>query len=510
MTTSSTVLMIEDNPVDVQLVTEELSLFEGGGDFRLESARCLEDGLARMDEQDVASVLLDLSLPDSSGLETFDRAQQHAPDMPIVVLTGNDNEELGLKAVQRGAQDYLVKGKVDGSTLVRTLRYALERKRLESELRQAQKMEVIGQLAGGVAHDFNNLLMVVLGKLQALEWPLRNDEALLKEVREASKVVLNGASLTERLLSVARQQPTEPKVIDVSVHLEGMKSLMLQTMRQAVEIRTELSPDAWSTKVDPARLEAVVLNLLVNARDAMPGGGCVTIRTGNEMIETGDLGTQCPAGQYAVVEVSDIGVGMSAEVRRRAAEPMYTTKDQGEGAGLGLAMAHGFAHDAGGHLTVDSEEGYGTSVKLYLPRVHEPVDQVAVDTGTHSVLQLGEEKVLVVEDNDQVRETVVGHLTALGYRVVEANDAPSALDAIRQHEDIDLLFLDVLLPGGIDGITVAREALGLRPNAKVLYTSAYTHSAFSQIGVSDEVVDLLKKPYRRKDLARKVRQLLDD
>jgi len=508
MTTASTVLMIEDNPVDVQLVTEELSLFEGGGDFRLENARSLEDGLARMDQQDVGSVLLDLSLPDSSGLETFVRAHEHDPDMPIVVLTGNDNEELGLKAVQRGAQDYLVKGKVDGSTLVRTLRYALERKRLEGELRQAQKMEVIGQLAGGIAHDFNNLLMVVLGKLQALEWPLRNDESLLKEVRAASRAVLDGANLTERLLSVARQQPTEPKVINLSAQIEGMKSLMLQTMRQAVEIRTDLSADAWSTKVDPSRLEAVVLNLLVNARDAMPGGGCVTIRTGNELVEEGELGTQCPAGEYVVLEVSDIGVGMSAEVRRHAAEPLYTTKDNGDG--LGLAMAHGFLREVGGYLGVESEEGYGTSIKLFLPRAYEPVEQVATDTGTHSVLQLGEEKVLVVEDNNAVRETVVGHLGALGYQVVEAHDAPSALDAIRQHEDIDLVFLDVLLPGGIDGITVAREALSLRPNVRVLYTSAYTQSAFSQVGVSDEVVDLLHKPYRRKDLARKVRQLLDD
>ena len=391
------------------------------------------------------------------------------------------------------------------------LRDITERKLTEQQLQQALKMEAVGQLTGGVAHDFNNLLTVILGSLQLLERCVEGDEQLQKQVRAASDAALRGAELTKRLLAFSRRQVLEPEVADLNKLVTGMDDLLRRTLGEAIGIRIALAGDLWWTRVDAGQLEVALLNLVLNARDAMPKGGKLTIETANARLDD-EYTARYPyvtAGPYVMLAVTDSGTGMSAEVIERVFEPFFTTKETGKGTGLGLSIVYGFVKQSSGHVQIYSEKGHGTRVKVYLPKA-EPRDKAAREEAAREAAALtGSETILVVEDEAGVREIAVSLLQHRGYRVLEAEDGPAALSMLDDHPDIDLLLTDVVMPGGMDGSALAREALKRHPKLKILYTSGYAENAVGHGGMLDEGVELISKPYQNAKLVRKVRDVLD-
>jgi len=389
---------------------------------------------------------------------------------------------------------------------------AAERERAEEALRQAQKMEAIGQLTGGVAHDFNNLLTIVIGNLETMRRRMGTAGGEPMQVRPALEHALQGAqraaSLTQRLLAFSRRQPLDPKPLDINRLVTGMSELLRSTLGEHVVLQTVLSGGLWRTHADPNQLESAILNLALNARDAMPEGGRLTIETANTYLDESYVvhQTEVLPGQYVVLCVTDTGIGMTREAIARAFEPFYTTKDAGHGTGLGLSQVYGFVKQSGGHVKIYSEVGQGTTVRLYFPRVDQGEDVVApVDPRPAAG---GTETILVAEDDPEVRATAVAMLGDLGYRVLQAKDAESALSVIDSGVQVDLLFTDVVMPGPLRSPELARKARARLPGIAVLFTSGYTENAIVHGGRLDAGVELLPKPYTREALARKLRHVL--
>ena len=385
----------------------------------------------------------------------------------------------------------------------------------QEQLRQSQKMEAVGQLTGGIAHDFNNLLQVVIGNLEILQRNLPDDTARL---RRSAENAMNGArraaALTGRLLAFSRRQPLAPQPVDVNGLVAGMSELLGRTLGETVGLETALSDGLWRAEADPNQLENAMLNLAVNARDAMPDGGKLTIETANARLDRAyaarNAGTT--PGHYVAVAVSDTGTGMDKQTLERVFEPFFTTKEVGKGTGLGLSQVYGFVKQSGGHVKIYSEPGEGTSVKLYLPRSvgdaaerGKEGDEAPVPAGSRT------ETVLVVEDSAEVRAYSAEVLRELGYRVLEAHDGPSALAVLERPAGarVDLLFTDVILPSGMTGVTLAERARTLRPGLKVLFTTGYARSAAHHSGRVDPGVELIAKPFTYADLAIRTRAVLD-
>jgi signal transduction histidine kinase len=386
-------------------------------------------------------------------------------------------------------------------------------RRNEDTLRQSQKMEAIGQLTGGVAHDFNNLLQVIIGNIETLQRNLPTESARLQRVaRNAMTGAQRAASLTQRLLAFSRRQPLDPKPIDANVLVNGMSEMIHRTLGETISVETLLGAGLWRAEADPNELEASILNLAVNARDAMPNGGRLTLETGNAHIDESYVTAhrEVLPGQYVVISVTDTGVGMDADTVAKAFEPFFTTKPVGRGTGLGLSQVYGFVKQSGGHVKIYSEVGQGRTVKLYLPRVG--ANPAEGDAGEQQLLpEAGpEETVLVLEDDPDVRSYSAEILRELGYRVLEAHDGPSALRTLEQHPRVDLLFTDVVLPGGVTGAQVAAQAKASRPRLKVLFTTGYARNAIIHHGRLDKGVQLITKPFSFNDLAGKVRDMLDN
>lgn len=379
---------------------------------------------------------------------------------------------------------------------------------LEERLRQAQRLEAVGQLTGGVAHDFNNLLTVILGNAELLAESLPGDGALKTLAETTRKAAERGADLTNRLLAFSRRQALDPKPVDIGKLMTGMDALLRRTLGEHVEIEMVRGGGLWRAFVDMPQLENAVLNLCINARDAMPEGGRLTIEMANVHLDQNyaDWNEEVTPGQYVLIAISDTGSGMSADVMARAFEPFFTTKDVGKGSGLGLSMVFGFAKQSNGHVKIYSEPGHGTTVRLYLPRARG--EEAGGEVPAVASVGGGAEKILLVEDDDLVREHVAGQLQSLGYRVVAVSNGPAALERLRIDADFDLLFTDVVMPGGLSGRQLADAARPIRPNLPVLFTSGYTENAVVHHGRLDPGVHLLNKPYRRQELARKVRQVL--
>ena len=398
-----------------------------------------------------------------------------------------------------------------GSTHIFTgfIRDLSARAGLEQELRHAQKMEAIGQLTGGVAHDFNNLITVITGNLEMLEQRLdrAEDREILGEVREAAEL---GAKLASRLLAFGRRQPLNPRPIDLSAHAAGLSELLRRSLGEMIRIETRLAPDLPLTLADPGQVENVLLNLAINARDAMPEGGRLIIQTESAEIDADyaalELGLR--PGPYVLLAVTDTGHGMSPEVLERAFEPFFTTKGAGIGSGLGLSMVYGFVKQSGGHVRLYSEPRRGTTVRIYLPASGEAAARREVPAGHGAGRAPAGEIVLVVEDDDRVRRTSVKRLKELGYEVLEVGSGKAALETIERGEPIDLLFTDVVMPGGMTGIDLAREARALRPQLKILFTSGYADPAVVEDGMPANAL-WLGKPYSNADLAARLRELLE-
>ncbi len=386
-----------------------------------------------------------------------------------------------------------------------------ESKSREQQLAQALKMEAVGKLTGGVAHDFNNLLTVILGSLELMELSIAKDPQNLTRVRLASQAAKRGAELTQRLLAFARQQMLMPRRVDLNDHVAHMGELLRRTLGEGIVVRMQLAADLWPVRVDPAWLESAIVNLAVNARDAMLHGGILTIETANRQYDEPVLvhGAEIAAGRYVTLFASDTGIGMTPEILARAFDPFFTTKEPGKGTGLGLSMVYGFVKQSGGHIRIYSEVGIGTTVKVHLPA--DELTEVASDEAreTHSEPPSGQEVLLVVEDDESVQQTIVAMLQSLGYRVLTAGDGPSALKVFEVDGEVDLLLTDVIMPGKLNGPALAREAIKRHPPLRILYMSGYTENAFASGGPQGTEVDWLAKPFTKADLARKIRSILD-
>jgi PAS domain S-box-containing protein len=378
----------------------------------------------------------------------------------------------------------------------------------EAQLRQAQKMEAIGKLTGGVAHDFNNVLQVIGGNLQLLVRDVAGNLRAEQRLQTAIAAISRGSKLASQLLAFGRRQPLTPKVVNLGRLVRSIDDILRRALGEGVEIETVIAGGLWNTFVDMVQVENALLNLAINARDAMGGHGKLTIEAGNAALDDAyvRLHADVTTGQYVMLAVTDTGCGIPPELIEQVFEPFFTTKPEGQGTGLGLSMVYGFVKQSGGHVKIYSELGQGTTVRLYLPRTRAEED---VESQTEAgPVTGGSETVLVVEDDDEVRNTVVDMLAELGYSVLKARDAQSALAIIESGMAIDLLFTDVVMPGTLRSPELARRACKRLPDIAVLFTSGYTDNAIVHGGRLDDGIDLLSKPYSREALARKLRHVL--
>ena len=379
----------------------------------------------------------------------------------------------------------------------------------EGQVRQAQKMEAIGQLTGGVAHDFNNILTVITGTIEILGEAVKDRPNLVQITDMISAAAARGADLTRHLLAFSRRQPLQPRNTDVNALVVDAARLLRPTLGEQIEIESMLGHDSAPALIDPSQLSTAILNLALNARDAMPDGGKLTLETRNVVLDENYPGmtSEIRPGNYVMIAVSDTGEGIPGNLLDKVFEPFFTTKDVGKGSGLGLSMVYGFVKQSNGHINIYSEEGHGTTVKLYLPAatgVPEALSPEATTLGGEH----GDEAILIVEDDALVREYVMTQIGRFGYRTMAAGNASEALAILDGSEHVDLLFTDVIMPGGLNGRQLATEALKRRPGLKVLYTSGYTENAIVHHGRLDAGVLLLPKPYVSSDLARMIRTAL--
>lgn len=406
-------------------------------------------------------------------------------------------------AARAALQDY-------NARLERDIAVAIaERKHAEMQLFQAQKMEAIGNLTGGIAHDFNNILQVIEGNLELLGRNIDGSDAGKRRLAHALAGVERGARLTAQLLAFGRRQPLEPTPLHLGRLLQGLDDMLRRTLGEAVEIEIVAGGGLWNCNVDRAQIENAILNLAINARDAMNGLGKLTLEVGNAELDDHYAAAHADLvpGQYVMLAVTDTGGGIPAEMQEKVFEPFFTTKPEGQGTGLGLSMVYGFVKQSGGHVTLYSEAGQGTTVRLYLPRTRRA--EAAADNIAQPELRGGTETILVVEDDDAVRATAVDLLTELGYRVLKAANGDSAMAILESGVAIDLLFTDVVMPGSVRSTDLARRMMAMHRGGAVLFSSGYTQNAIVHAGRLDEGVDLLSKPYGRESLARKVRHVLE-
>jgi nitrogen-specific signal transduction histidine kinase/CheY-like chemotaxis protein len=383
-----------------------------------------------------------------------------------------------------------------------------EKSAADVQLRQAQKMEAVGQLTGGIAHDLNNILTVITGTIEILAEAVAGQPQLAAIAKMIEEAAARGGDLTHRLLAFARKQPLQPCEVDVNSLVMEAANLLRPTLGERIEVHMKLAGDAWPALIDPSQLTNAILNLSLNARDAMPEGGKLIIETGNAVLDDSyvSMNSDVAAGNYAMVAVTDSGHGIPAAILSKVFEPFFTTKDVDKGTGLGLSMVYGFVKQSNGHIKIYSEEGHGTTIRIYLPRA--PAAAASAVTTSPPVLAGGHETILVVEDDNLVRAFVVGQIQSLGYLTLAAVNAAEAMAVIDGPQAIDLLFTDMIMPGSMNGRQLAAAALERRAALRILYTSGYSNEAIVHHGQLDAGVLLLAKPYRKSDLARMIRTAL--
>jgi PAS domain S-box-containing protein len=440
-------------------------------------------------------------------------------DLPAArSLRGEEFDDMEFIARPRagGAQVHLVvsgrplrdaSGTISGAALV--YHDITASRETERKLHQSQKLDAIGKLTGGVAHDFNNMLTVITGTTETLVAGLKDRPALQHTAKLIDQAAERCSELIQHLLAFARRQPLHPRNVDVNATVSDVAKLLRPTLGEQIEIVTVLDPAVTSAHVDPSQLANSVLNMAINSRDAMPEGGKLTLETRKVELNKSELeiNPEEGSGSFVMIAVSDTGTGMPAHVREKVFEPFFTTKEVGKGSGLGLSMVYGFVTQSGGHIRIDSEEGSGTTIRLYLPAASGDAD--IVRTAANAAAG-GSETILVVEDDALVRNFVTLQLQGLGYNTITAADGAAALVHARNGATFDLLFTDVVMPGGMTGRQLADEVEKLRPGTKVLYTSGYSDDAVMHEGRLDDGVLLLAKPYRKAQLAQMIRQALGD
>jgi two-component system, cell cycle sensor histidine kinase and response regulator CckA len=507
------ILVLEDNPNDAELMTHELEQLGFQFDWvRVDS----EDGYLAKLGPGFDLILSDYDMPQFNGRRALELLKQRADlDIPFIIISGTIGEETAVAAIKLGASDYLMKDRIArlGPAVNRALQEVEERnerRRLQAQFLEAQKMEVVGHLAAGIAHDFNNVLAVIIGYSDLMKEELAPDHPLQKHAEEIRHAANRAAGLTRQLLIFSRKETIQPTLLDLNEVVTEMEKMLRRLIDENVDMSFVLEKDLNHIHADSGYVWQVLMNLVVNARDAMPNGGRIIIATTNVVLHSSPSLPDVIAGPFVMLSVSDTGVGMSAEVKARLFEPLFTTKPAGKGTGLGLVTCQTIMRQSGGQIEVISEPGHGTTFKIYFPRAEAPDRVTANVTSKTGPLPGGSETLLIVEDEPSVRHLAQGVLEAHGYQVLTALHGEDALRVAREQKDppIALVGSDIVMPR-MGGLAMAEWLKTLNPGLKILFTSGYSEATVSHEGILKHGVEFLPKPYTPSSLIRKVRELLD-
>jgi signal transduction histidine kinase len=507
------ILLVEDNPADARICLWELE--KAGLEVNADVVQSLKDFTERLNAKSYDIVLADQNLPGWTGMDALAALRSLEKEIPFILITGSLGEEAAVDCIKQGASDYVLKGRL--ARLHVAVRRVLEertvrdeRERLKVQLSQAQRMEAIGRLAGGIAHDFNNHLGIIIGQSELLMDRLGGDESSLRRVGLIREASLRAAALTQQLLAFSRRQVLEPTILDLNTVIADLGKMLTPLIGENIELATSLDPALGKVRADTIQIDQIIMNLTINARDAMPQGGRLTIETMNVQLDESYAKAHpvVSPGWYVMLAVSDTGMGMDSETQSHMFEPFFTTKGKGTGTGLGLATVYGIVKQSMGYIWAYSELGKGTTFKIYLPRVEGEVPARELQ-GISPVHRGAGETVLVVEDEGMLRELSCEFLRACGYTVLEAGDGPEAIELSRQRQGpIHLLLTDAVMPK-MSGRELAHQLFADRPEMKVLVVSGYTDDTALRNGLLEPRTAFLQKPLTRDSLLRKVRDVLD-
>jgi two-component system cell cycle sensor histidine kinase/response regulator CckA len=507
------ILHLEDNLKDAEFV--HATLADEGIACNIVRVESREDFESALNRGEIELIISDVTLPSYDGHAALVLSRAKCPDVPFIFFSGTVGEETAIEALQKGATDYVLKQRPARlvSAVMRVLRETeerAERKKLEGQLRQAQKMEAIGQLTGGIAHDFNNMLMVIIGYSELVLQRLKADDPLRSDIEQVKLAGDRASLLTRQLLAFSRKQVLQPKVLDINAVLTNMDRMLQRLIGEDIALVAEPAPRLWRAYADPGQIEQVIMNLAVNARDAMPQGGKLTIETANVQLDDAYVRQHAGSkpGPHVMLAVNDTGCGMDSETQARIFEPFFTTKEPGKGTGLGMSTVYGIVKQSGGYIWVYSEVGRGTTFKIYLPRVEGVVETVEPGVSPARSVR-GSETILLVEDDNAVRKLIHSTLHVYGYTVLEAHHSKHAIQVCERHAGpIHLMVTDVVMPE-MSGRELAERLKPSHPDMKVLFMSGYTDKGIVHHGELVPGTAFLQKPFTPNALARKVREVLD-
>ncbi len=516
------ILLIEDNQGDIQIIREMLIDAEAsspiGMKYLLETETTLANGLKQLATESFHVLLLDLSLPDSTGLETFHCVLEKHPEIPIIVLSGLVDEEVAIQAVGDGAQDYLVKGQVDSNLISRAMQYAVERKRIEEEtarmqeqLLQSQKMEAIGTLAGGVAHDFNNLMTAIQGFTDVVMLKTDESNPIMRALKQIRNAAANAADLTRQMLLFSRKHPTKFTILDLNKVIDDLLTMLHRVIGEDIEISTSLEENLYTIRADRGTMEQLLMNLTLNARDAMPNGGKIFITTEKITVDENfcKQHPDCKSGQYVRLSVSDQGMGIQKDVLEHIFEPFFSTKGPGKGTGLGLSVCYGIVKQHEGMIEVNSQVNEGTTFEIYLPAQFEEAVAAEPVPMNFEGFQGHGQRILLVEDAEGVREFASLALEDNGYKVFPTENAGEAISLYEQENArFDLVITDVVLPDR-SGLDLINHLLAQNEKQRVLISSGYTDQKSQWPVIREKGYLFLQKPYAYADLLKAVKEALE-